>query len=232
MHRESTGVADDRSTARSRYFPPLSWADEHGLLMLGGKLTPEWLLDAYSRGIFPWPIIAPEGALLAWFSPDPRAILKLDRLHVSRRLRRRLRSGAYEVTRDADFAAVVAGCAEPRSGHEGTWITPEMAAAYCELHWLGHAHSVEVWQEGRLVGGVYGVALGGLFAGESMFHRRRDASKIALVHLVEHLRQRGFSLFDIQQWTPHLGRMGAIEIPRAEYVRRLRKAVSAPVSFA
>ena len=225
-------MADNRASSRSVYFPPLAWADEHGLLMLGGKLTPEWLLDAYSRGIFPWPITTSEGWILAWFSPDPRAILELDQLRVSRRLQRRLRSGAHEVTRNLDFSAVVAGCAEPRADNEGTWITSEIAAAYSQLHRLGYAHSVEVWEEGQLVGGVYGVALGGFFSGESMFHRRRDASKIALVHLVEHLRERGFSLFDIQQWTPHLGRMGATEIPRSEYLRRLRTALSAPVSFA
>jgi leucyl/phenylalanyl-tRNA--protein transferase len=202
------------------------------LLMLGGPLTPEWILAAYARGIFPWPIAIEDEMVLAWFSPDPRAILELDQLHISRRLRERLRSQCFQVTRDRDFRGVVAKCAEPRSSDGGTWITPEIASAYHELHELGYSHSVEVWREGELVGGVYGVALGGLFSGESMFHRQADASKVALVHLVQHLRERGFCLFDVQQWTPHLGRMGAIQVSRREYLRRLQMALAARPSFA
>jgi leucyl/phenylalanyl-tRNA--protein transferase len=199
--------------------------------MLGGELTPEWLLEAYSRGIFPWPLVTGRGTVLAWFSPDPRAVLELDALVVSRRLRRRMRSGRYQVTRDQDFSGVVAGCAEPREADRMTWITPEIALAYQRLHELGFAHSVEIWCDERLVGGVYGVALGGAFSGESMFYRQRDASKLALVYLVEHLREGGFELFDIQQWTPHMGRMGAIEIPRTEYLRRLQHALTISASF-
>ena len=194
-------------------------------------MAPEWLLEAYRRGIFPWPIVDGDLQVLAWFAPDPRAILPLDRLHVSRRLARRIRSGQFQVTCDKDFAAVVAGCAQPRKPGDQTWITPSLARAYLGLHELGYAHSVEVWSQGRMAGGVYGVALGGFFSGESMFHTVRDASKAALFHLVQHLRSRGYQLFDSQQTTPHLQRLGAIEIPRSDYLRRLRKAVKMPVTF-
>ncbi len=199
--------------------------------MLGGKLSPDWLLEAYRRGIFPWPIVDGELEILAWFSPDPRAIIALEGLHVSRRLRRRIRSGRFQVTYDRDFLGVVAGCAEPRGPRGQTWITPAMASAYHRLHELGYAHSVEVWHHERLVGGVYGVSLGGFFSGESMFHRMNDASKVALVFLVERLRICGYNLFDIQQSTPHSQRMGAIEIPRKEYLRRLERALKQRVSF-
>lgn len=199
--------------------------------MLGGKLSPDWLLEAYRRGIFPWPIVDGELEILAWFSPDPRAIIELEGLHISRRLRRRIRSGRFQVTYDRDFLGVVAGCAEPRGPRGQTWITPAMASAYHRLHELGYAHSVEVWHQKRLVGGVYGVSLGGFFSGESMFHRMNDASKVALVFLVDRLRICGYSLFDIQQSTSHSQRMGAIEIPRKEYLRRLEWALKQQVSF-
>ena len=212
-------------------FPPVSEASEGGLLMLGGQLTPEWLLTAYRQGIFPWPVCDGQTEILAWFSPDPRAILELDRLHVSRRLQRRLRSGRFQVTFDADFRGVITACAEARKLEEGTWITPHLAEAYIDLHRLGITHSVEVWRDGRLVGGVYGLALGGFFAGESMFHRERDASKVALVHLVRHLQSRGFVLFDVQQASPHLVRLGATEVPRSEFLARLKRALELPVSF-
>lgn len=212
-------------------FPPLSQASEGGLLMLGGQLTTEWLLTAYRQGIFPWPVCDGQTEILAWFSPDPRAILEFDRLHVSRRLQRRLRSGRFQVTIDADFRGVITACAEVRELEEGTWITPHLAEAYIELHRLGVTHSVEVWRDGRLAGGVYGLALGGFFAGESMFHRERDASKVALVHLVRHLQSRGFVLFDVQQASPHLIRLGASEIPRSEFLARLKHALELPVSF-
>ena len=198
--------------------------------MLGGGLTPEWLVAAYQRGVFPWPIETEFGPVLAWFSPDPRAIVELDSLHISRRLDRRLRSGRFRVSFNEAFADVVAGCAAPRSYEAGTWITEELAAAYQRIHTLGVAHSVEVWQDEQLVGGVYGVALGGFFSGESMFHRTRDASKIALVALVERLQQREFGLFDIQQWTPHMASMGAIEIPRRVYLKRLAAALDIATS--
>ena len=200
--------------------------------MIGGSLSPEWILMAYRRGIFPWPVVLEDAEILAWFSPDPRAILELDRLHVSHRLQRRLRSNRFQATLDVDFRSVIAACAEARRPDEGTWITPHLAEAYVELHRLGVAHSVEVWQEGRLAGGVYGLALGGFFAGESMFHRERDASKVALVHLVRHLKSRGFVLFDVQQASPHLVRMGATEIPRHEFLSRLKEALELPVTFA
>jgi len=212
-------------------FPPIWQASEGGLLMVGGQLTTEWLLTAYRQGVFPWPVYDGQTEILAWFSPDPRAIIEWDRLHVSRRLQRRLRSGRFRITLDADFPNVIAACAEARKPEEGTWITPHLAEAYIELHRLGVAHSVEVWQEGWLAGGVYGVALGGFFSGESMFHRVRDASKIALVHLVRHLHSRGFVLFDVQQASPHLVRLGATEVPRSEFLSRLKRALELPVSF-
>jgi leucyl/phenylalanyl-tRNA--protein transferase len=199
--------------------------------MLGGRLTPERVLEAYRRGIFPWPIVESGYELLAWFSPDPRAVIELDQLHVSRRLARRLRSGRFRVTCDQAFEAVVAGCAAPRARDTGTWITPDMVRVYGELHRRGHAHSVEVWHEVNLVGGLYGVSLGGFFAGESMFHRERDASKVALVALVAHLQARGFCLFDVQQATAHAVRMGACEIRRAQFLWRLGEATSLPVTF-
>ena len=213
----------------SRFFPPVEAANPDGLLALGGRLTPEWLLDAYRHGIFPWPI--DEDAPIAWWSPDPRAIIELDRFHISRRLRRTLRSGRFEVACDRDFAGVIRGCATAggRIGH--TWIIPEMIEAYTRLFELGHAHSVEAWDEGRLVGGTYGLAIGGLFAAESKFYRVRDASKVALAHLVAHLRARGYRLFDIQQLTPHTARLGAIEIPRKVYMRRLAEALALPVTY-
>lgn len=202
----------------SRFPDPRSApADEP--LATGGDLQPATLLDAYTHGIFPWPM---GDGTLYWWSPDPRCIIPLTGLHVSRTLRRRLRRGDLDVTRDRAFMEVVAGCAD-RPG-EGTWILPEMAAAYERLHRLGVAHSVEVWQGDRLVGGVYGVATGGVFSGESMFHRIPDASKVALVGLVAHLREAGFALFDVQLWTPHLERMGAVRMPRDLFIETLRQA--------
>jgi leucyl/phenylalanyl-tRNA--protein transferase len=199
--------------------------------MVGGCLNVRWLLAAYRQGIFPWPICDEDRQILAWFSPDPRAILNLDALHISRRLRRRLRSGQFTVSFDRDFEAVIRACAEPRREDPLTWITPELSAAYQQLHRQGYAHSVEVWQDSRLVGGLYGLAVGGFFSGESMFHRTRDASKVALVHLVERLRRQGFTLLDVQQTTPHLTRMGASEIARAEFLARLESALNLPVRF-
>jgi leucyl/phenylalanyl-tRNA--protein transferase len=216
----------------SRFFPPAETADADGLLAVGGRLTPEWLLDAYRHGIFPWPITLDDMEnFLAWWSPDPRAIIELDRLHVSRRLRRTLRSGKFEATCDRRFATVVRGCATGAGRLGRTWITPEMEEAYLRLHNLGHAHSIEVWHGGELAGGTYGVSIGGLFAAESKFYRVRDASKVALVRLVGHLRARGYQLLDIQQLTPHTARMGAVEIRRREYLRRLATVIDLPVSF-
>jgi len=214
----------------SRFFPPAEESDVEGLIGFGGQLTPEWLLDAYRHGIFPWPM-GDSGAPIPWWSPDPRAIIDLDRFHVSRRLRRTRRSGRFEVTRDRDFAGVILGCAtaEDRTGE--TWLTEEMIEAYVRLYELGHAHSVEVWHQGRLAGGTYGVAIAGLFAAESKFYGVRDASKVALVHLVEHLRARGYTLLDIQQLTPHTVQFGAVEISRTEYLSRLAVALAQPVTF-
>lgn len=212
-------------------FPPLSHATEDGLLMVGGQLAPNWILAAYRQGIFPWPIVDHGYEILAWFSPDPRAVLELDELHVSRRLARRIRSGRFGVTIDCDFPGVMAGCAAPREPSGGTWITTDMIQTYCELHRQGHAHSVEVWREGAVVGGVYGVSIGAFFAGESMFHRERDASKVALVFLIAHLLARGFQLFDVQQATSHMVRLGAVEIARHNFLQRLHRATRASVTF-
>jgi len=193
---------------------------------LGGDLRPSQLLKAYRRGIFPW---YDEGDPICWWSPDPRAIIEIDGLRVSRRLWRTIRSARFTATVNCDFAGVIRGCAD-RPG-EGSWITPDMIRAYEELHRLGHAHSLEVWHGDELAGGIYGVAIGGFFAGESMFTRVRDASKVALVYLTDRLRQRGFRLFDIQMLTDHTARLGAIEVPRAAYLKRLKKALAFPAAF-
>jgi leucyl/phenylalanyl-tRNA--protein transferase len=213
----------------SRYFPPAQRASPEGLVAVGGRLSPNWLLDAYRHGIFPWPSNSYEPML--WWSPDPRAILPLGGMYVSRRLERRLRSGEFQATCDTAFAEVIAACAAGPGREGGTWITPAMIAAYTELHRLGHAHSVEVWREGELAGGVYGLAIGGLFAAESMFYRSRDGSKVALARLVSHLRTRGFQLLDVQQATPHTESLGVVEISRREYLRRLSEAVDASITF-
>jgi leucyl/phenylalanyl-tRNA--protein transferase len=188
------------------------------------------LLDAYQHGIFPWPMWDGDLPML-WWSPDPRGVIEFDRFHVSRRLARTIRSGQFRVTSDEDFAGVLRGCATARGRRGSTWLTDEMMQAYQELHRLGHAHSVEVWLDGRLAGGIYGVTIGGLFAGESMFHRVRDASKVALASLVEHVEAQGFRLFDIQQINPHTRSMGGSEIPRRVYLRRLSDVVSLDVEF-
>ena len=199
--------------------------------MFGGRLSPDWLLAAYGRGIFPWPISTGTNYVLAWFSPDPRAVIEFERFHVSRRLRRRLNKGVFRVTCNRDFGGVITGCAGPRRGDAGTWITPELALAYMRLHRLGYAHSVEVWLADNLVGGVYGVSLGGYFSAESMFHRVTDASKVALAHLVGHLAVRGYTLLDVQQWTRHSGSMGATTMPRKAFLARLESAICRPVTF-
>lgn len=208
-------------------FPDPRRAAAAGLVTTGGDFEPSTLVAAYRRGIFPWPA---EGFERLWWSPDPRAVIPLDGLHVSRRLRRTLQQGRFRVTIDADFAAVIAGCAE--RGDEGTWITPALRAAYERLHTLGWAHSVEVWTaDGALAGGLYGVSVGGLFAADSMFHRVRDASKVALVALVQQCRAAGIELLDVQLQSPHLASMGAVTMPRAEYLRRLADIVDRPVNF-
>ena len=202
-------------------FPPVELADDGGLLAVGGDLRPGTVLSAYRAGIFPMPV-GPDN-MLGWWSPDPRAVIPLDGIRVSRSLKKSLRK--YRVTFDQEFDAVVAGCADPARPHG--WITDEIQTAYRRLFDLGWTHSVEVWAgDDELAGGLYGIAAGGLFAGESMFHRRRDASKVAMVRLVEKLRADGFELFDVQWHTPHLESMGAVELARDDYVRQLSGAVS------
>src|SRR5690606_4325884 len=181
-------------------------------------LTPDLLLYGYVRGVFPMADPDQDDALY-WYAPDPRGVLPLDGFLVSRNLRRPVRQGRFEVTTDRASEAVMRACAAPASGRETTWISPEIVEAYTALHRLGAAHSVECWRDGALVGGLYGVAIGGAFFGESMFHRERDASKVALVHLVRHLRAGGFTLLDVQFVTPHLAQFGAVEIPRPAYLR-------------
>ena len=200
-----------------------------GLVAVGGDLSSERLLDAYSHGIFPWPVY-PDDPML-WWSPDPRAILPLDALKIGGRARRRLRAGDFAASCDLAFEEVIRSCATGPGRERGTWLTEEMIAAYCHMHHVGHAHSIEIWKDQDLVGGTYGVSIGGLFAAESMFYRERDASKIALHHLVGHLGKRGYKLLDVQQWTPHTGRLGVINIPRHEYLRQLKCAVELPVTF-
>jgi len=207
-------------------FPDPARADAEGLIAHGGDLEPATLIAAYRRGIFPWPY--DEEALL-WWSPDPRAILPLAGLHVSRSLARTLRQGRLRVTLNTAFPAVIDGCA----ARAETWITPALRTAYVRLHGLGWAHSVEVWgPDGGLAGGLYGVAVGGLFAAESMFHRARDASKVAVVGLVEHARRVGVTLLDVQVPSPHLATLGARAVPRAEYLALLAAALGRAVAFA
>jgi len=216
-----------------RFFPNADHADKHGLLYIGGKLTPDWLLDAYTHGIFPWPFSDPfqrERTILAWFSPDPRYVFEFDQLHIPRRLERTYKSKRFRITSNADFAGVIRGCAE-RHKQDGTWITPEMIDAYTEFHRLGYAHSIEAWVGNELAGGVYGVAIGGLFAAESMFFRHRDASNVALVALLRRLKERGYQLVDIQVKTEHTARFGAIEISRSEYLHRLQSTLRHNVEF-
>lgn len=181
-------------------------------------LSCELLIAAYAQGIFPMDV---EGEI-HWFSPDPRAIIPLEGFHASRNLRQLYRSGRFEIRIDTCFEEVIRQCARRK---EGTWISKEIVRAYTNLHHSGFAHSVESWREGELAGGLYGVALGGAFFGESMFHRQTDASKIALLALVEHMKERGFTLLDVQFLTPHLRRFGAVGIPRQQYLARLRAAL-------
>lgn len=192
------------------------------------QLSPEMLINAYSQGVFP---MAEEDGDIYWYDPDPRAILPLDGLYISRSLQRRIRRGGFEVQYNTGFRAVMTECARPAPGREKTWISRAFIEAYGVLHTLGFAHSIEIWRSNILVGGIYGVGIGGLFAGESMFSRMADASKIALVFLVEHLRERKFCLFDVQFTTAHLKRMGVIEISRTEYKARLARALKVAARF-
>lgn len=209
-------------TRQSLAFPPLEQAllEPNGLLAAGGDLSPERLVSAYRHGCFPW---FQEGQPILWWSPDPRMVLLPAELHVSHSLRKQMRQRRFEVSFDRDFAAVIEACAAPRSYADGTWITPAMQDAYSELHRRGIAHSVEVWQQGQLVGGLYGLAMGRLFFGESMFSRTDNASKVAFVSLVEQLHACGFALIDCQMHTQHLASFGAHEIPRTEFAGYLAR---------
>ena len=203
-----------------------SGADEHGLVALGADLEPSTLVHAYRQGMFPWP----HGGRrrMPWFSPNPRGLLPPEKLRVSKSLRQRLRRSGWETTVDADFEQVISACANPHQD-DGTWITPRMRTAYTELHDLGWAHSVEVWDGGRLVGGLYGVQVGAIFTGESMFHHDTDASKVALVELVYRMAEAGGQLIDVQLPTPHLASLGAIAVPRSLFLELLRELRDDPV---
>jgi leucyl/phenylalanyl-tRNA---protein transferase len=226
--RDAPGVFPEAVPLEPREPPPCRWdlppatgADDHGIVGFGADLEPGTLLAAYRSGLFPMRV---RKRVLAWWSPDPRGILPLDGMHVSRSLRRAARK--FVVTVDVAFEDVMRACGDPDRPHG--WIDESFIEAYTTLHELGWAHSVEAWQGGELVGGVYGVRIGGLFAGESMFHRVRDASKVALWAAVDLLRLDGASLFDVQWTTSHLCSLGAIDLPRDEYLRRLASAVDEP----
>jgi leucyl/phenylalanyl-tRNA--protein transferase len=207
-------------------FPPPELATEEGLLAVGGDVSPERLMLAYGRGIFPWPM---RGMPLLWFSPDPRFILPLEDVHLSRSLRRSVRRERFSVTFDRAFARVVRACARsPRPGQDGTWITDDLRRGYVALHERGIAHSAEAWRGDELVGGLYGVSLGAAFFGESMFSSLPDASKVAFVALLGQLARWEFALVDCQVYTDHLARFGAVEVPRAQFLTDLETALARP----
>lgn len=207
--------------------PALALHQPNGLLAIGGCLSPIRLLNAYRAGIFPW--YDPEQPIL-WWSPDPRTVFATDHIHVSRRLGRQIRKADYAVTLDRAFRAVIGQCAKlPRPGQAGTWLGEDMRAAFTTLHHFGHAHSVEIWRNGRIVGGLYGVALGGVFFGESMFSAERNASKLALAHLADQLAAWNFPLLDGQVGSPHLYRMGAFDLPRAAFLELVSRGRSRPL---
>lgn len=205
--------------------PSLALHEPNGLLAVGGDLSPQRLRRAYAQGIFPW--YNPEESIL-WWCPHPRTVFITDHVHVSRRLKRTLAKADYAVTLDADFHGVIEACAGLRAANPGTWLGPEMRAAYAQMHADGDAHSIEVWRRGQLIGGLYGVALGRMFFGESMFSRERDASKIALVWLTRQLHAWGFPILDGQVGSDHLYRMGAIDLPRHEFLQVVRRASRQP----
>jgi leucyl/phenylalanyl-tRNA---protein transferase len=208
-------------------FPPVAQAltEPNGLLALGGDLSPVRLLNAYRHGIFPW---YGEGEPILWWSPDPRCVFRPDSIHISRSLRKALNKQDYRVTLDHAFEAVVRACAAPRAGQRGTWLTPAMISAYLRLHHAGWAHSCEVWREGELAGGIYGVALGGAFFGESMFSRVPNGSKLALVWLARQLAAWHFTLLDGQVGSAHLYTLGAIDLPRRSFIQALDTACQQP----
>jgi leucyl/phenylalanyl-tRNA--protein transferase len=208
-------------------FPPVTRALRfpNGLLAAGGDLSAARLLEAYRHGIFPW---FGAGEPILWWSPDPRMVLIPREFKVSHSLRKTLRNGRFEVRVDSAFEQVMRACAAPRPDQHGTWIQEEMVAAYCELHRMGHAHSVETWMGDELAGGLYGIGIGRMFYGESMFSRRTDASKIALAHLCAQLGRWNFGMIDCQMNTPHLASLGAREIPRSDFVARLQDLINYP----
>ncbi len=212
---------------RSDFFPPVetALADPNGLLAMGGDLSLPRLLAAYRQGIFPW---FNPGDPILWWSPDPRMVLVPDDIRVTRSLDKRLRNGGYELRVDSAFVEVMRGCAAPRPGADGTWISPAMIAAYTRLFDAGYAHSIESWRDGQLLGGLYGVALGRMFYGESMFSRAADASKVALVRLARQLQRWEFGLIDCQMETAHLASLGARTWPRAAFTARLAELVNLP----
>lgn len=205
--------------------PALALREPDGLLAVGGSLSPQRLLNAYRRGIFPW---YSSGQPILWWSPDPRTVLFPQHIKVSRSLHKTLKKDLFSVTMDSAFETVIRRCGEPRRHEPGTWITPQMREAYCRLHRLGHAHCVETWHQGQLVGGLYGVAIGRVFYGESMFTRMSDASKVALLALAAHLREWGFGLIDCQMHTSHMISLGAQDIPRRTFVDYLNRYCTLP----
>jgi leucyl/phenylalanyl-tRNA---protein transferase len=213
--------------SKATLFPPVetALAEPNGLLAMGGDLSVERLLEAYRHGIFPW---FNPGEPILWWSPDPRMVLAPSEVRVTRSLAKRIRNSGFELRVDTAFADVMRACAAPREGAGGTWISPAMVAAYGRLFDAGYAHSIETWRDGRLVGGLYGVAIGHVFYGESMFSREPDASKVALVTLARQLERWGFGLIDCQMETPHLASMGARTMPRAAFTARLAEWVDSP----
>lgn len=227
--QRSSARPQRKTTSRNSERNDKEWTTDaessDSLVAIGGNLSARQLLAAYRVGFFPWSVHP-----VTWWSPDPRAIFEWDRFHVSRSLQRRLRQNPFRITFNQAFGQVIRHCARRPNG-EDSWITQEFILAYANLHRLGHAHSVEAWSETELVGGLYGVAIGGLFSGESMFHRQSDASKVALYFLCQALKQAGFTLFDIQMLTPVTQQLGAVEIPRSQYLQRLQTAIRLPCRF-
>jgi len=221
MHSRQPTLLDE-----TIWFPDPLHADARGLVAIGGDLSVERLLAAYRKGLFPW-----TAEPLSWWSPNPRGIFELDYFHVPASLTKVIRRRPYEITVDRAFRRVMEACAAPAPGRESSWIASEFIDAYTRLYKQGHAHSVECWRGQELVGGIYGVSINGFFAGESMFHRADNASKIALHYLAQHLREKGFTLFDIQMVTPITRSLGACEIPRAEYLHRLATALEHKCAF-
>ncbi len=201
--------------------------DEDGAVLVGGELTNQWLLRAYSQGVFPWPFVDHEGEWLVWSSPAPRAILPLDRLQMSGRSRRRIRNSGFRYSVNTAFSKVVEACAVPRDDG-GIWLTGSLAEAYVRLNAVGHAVSFEAWREDTLVGGLLGVHIGGFFSAESMFHRQPDAGNATLLYFVERAQSSGIALVDIQQMSPHMEARGAIEITRKQYLKELATAIELP----